>query len=95
MHAYQKHITTAAYKIASGVTDSTETKQRAIPQEFSNKITKSFLDSLYSFLDGLVHLASDDSPVAQGIKLQESIEQTTGAMPAFDLKKNVSVYFHG
>ncbi|CCA74454.1 related to Exocyst complex component Sec5 [Serendipita indica DSM 11827] len=88
MHEYQKYITTAAYKIASGVTDSTTTKQRQIPQEFSNKITKSFLDSLYSFLDGLVHLASDDSPIAQGLKIQVLIEETTGARPAFDLRQN-------
>ncbi|KAG8807479.1 hypothetical protein FRC17_004444 [Serendipita sp. 399] len=88
MQKYQKHITTIAYKIASGATDTVGTKQRQIPPEFSNKITKSFLDSLYSFLDGLVHLASDDSPIAQGLKVQASVEEATGATPLFDLKKN-------
>jgi exocyst complex component 2 len=29
------------------------------------KITKAFLDALYTFLDGLVHLASDDSPAVK------------------------------
>ncbi|KAG8808296.1 hypothetical protein FRB91_006330 [Serendipita sp. 411] len=88
MHQFQKYITTAAYKIASGLTDATSTKQRQIPAEFSNKITKSFLDSLYSFLDGLVHLASDDSPIAQGLKVQALVEESTGATPLFDLTKN-------
>ncbi|KAG8767750.1 hypothetical protein FRC15_005489, partial [Serendipita sp. 397] len=88
MHQFQKYVTTAAYKIASGLTDATSTKQRQIPAEFSNKITKSFLDSLYSFLDGLVHLASDDSPIAQGLKVQALVEESTGATPLFDLTKN-------
>jgi exocyst complex component 2 len=91
MHAFQKHITTAAHKIASGVTDSSGSKTRQIPAQFSNKITKSFLDSLYSFLDGLVHLASDESPVVQGLQIQANVEETTGAAPLFDLKSNVSV----
>lgn len=90
MHAFQKHITTAAHKIASGVTDSSGSKSKRIPTQFSNKITKSFLDSLYSFLDGLVHLASDESPVVQGLHIQAKTEATTGAAPLFDLKSNVS-----
>jgi exocyst complex component 2 len=87
---FQKFVTTAAYKIASGVTDSSGTKQKQIPLVFSNKVTKAFLDSLYSFLDGLVHLASDDSPVTHGLLLQASVEEATGAAPLFDLRKNVS-----
>jgi hypothetical protein len=31
-----------------------------------SKITKAFLDALYAFLDGLVLLASDESPVITG-----------------------------
>lgn len=74
------------------MTDSNGTKQKQIPPVFSNKVTKAFLDSLYSFLDGLVHLASDDSPVTHGLLLQASVEEATGAAPLFDLRKNVSVH---
>lgn len=91
VYEFQKYVTTAGYKIASGVADSSlGSKQKQIPPEFSNKITKAFLDSLYSFLDGLVHLASDDSPVNQGLRLQASVEEATGAAPLFDLRRNVS-----
>ena len=41
-------------------------KQNAISQVFVTKITKAFLDALYAFLDGLVHLASDESPLSIG-----------------------------
>jgi hypothetical protein len=90
MHKFQKHVTTAAYKIASGMTDSSSTKQKQIPQEFSTKITGSFLDSLFCFLDGLVHLASDESPVVQN-SIRASLEEPTTSVPQYDLKKNVSV----
>lgn len=65
---YQRHIVTAAFKVAGGVdlpsslSVSKTIKQYPIPVEFTNRITRAFLDSLYAFLDGLVHLASDESP---------------------------------
>ncbi|KAL1716688.1 exocyst complex component Sec5-domain-containing protein [Schizophyllum commune] len=67
MEELQRHVTTAAYKLAGGVdlvatSISKPVKQQAIPQAFVAKITKAFLDALYAFLDGLVHLASDESP---------------------------------
>ena len=68
MRLFQKHITTSSFKIAGGVdlsasgSSSRQTKQNPIAPEFVMKITKAFLDSLYAFLDGLVHLASDESP---------------------------------
>ncbi|TRM60363.1 exocyst complex component Sec5-domain-containing protein [Schizophyllum amplum] len=67
MEELQRHVTTAAYKLAGGVdlvatSISKPVKQQAIPQAFVSKITKAFLDALYAFLDGLVHLASDESP---------------------------------
>ncbi|TFK49428.1 hypothetical protein OE88DRAFT_1703099 [Heliocybe sulcata] len=71
---YQRHICTAAFKLAGGVdlpsslSASKSTKQYPIPTEFTTKITRSFLDSLYAFLDGLVHLASDESPDIVGDK---------------------------
>ncbi|KDQ60180.1 hypothetical protein JAAARDRAFT_205190 [Jaapia argillacea MUCL 33604] len=72
MQLFQRQITTAAFKISGGVDLSTSlssskpTKQYPIPAEFMSKITKAFLDSLYAFLDGLVHLASDESPTVAG-----------------------------
>ncbi|PVG00796.1 hypothetical protein CPB86DRAFT_782356 [Serendipita vermifera] len=90
MHKFQKHVTTAAYKIASGMTDSSSTKQKQVPQEFSNKITGSFLDSLFCFLDGLVHLASDESPVAQNLTIKSPVEEPTTFIPQYDLKKNTT-----
>ncbi|KAF8886545.1 exocyst complex component sec5 [Infundibulicybe gibba] len=68
MELFQRHITTAAFKLAGGVDLSSSslskpTKQNPIPQAFVVKITKAFLDVLYAFLDGLVLLASDESPI--------------------------------
>lgn len=94
MHEYQKYITTAAYKIAAGITDSTTTKQKPVAQQFSSLITKTFLDSLYAFLDGMVHLASEDSPVSHGLKRQESEQEATGAIPLFDLRQNVRIFLY-
>ncbi|KAI9065588.1 hypothetical protein FKP32DRAFT_1610523 [Trametes sanguinea] len=76
IRTFQKQITTAAFKLAGGVdlsssgssSSSRQTKQNSLPTEFVAKITKAFLDSLYAFLDGMVHLASDESPTASGIK---------------------------
>lgn len=70
MRVFQKHVTTSAFKIAGGVdlssaaSTSRQTKQNPVAPEFITKIMKAFLDSLYAFLDGLVHLASDESPTS-------------------------------
>ncbi|KAM5533570.1 hypothetical protein V8D89_012786 [Ganoderma adspersum] len=70
MRMFQKQVTTSAFKIAGGVDLSTaasssrQTKQNPVAPEFVTKIMKAFLDSLYAFLDGLVHLASDESPTS-------------------------------
>ncbi|KAL0958155.1 hypothetical protein HGRIS_000321 [Hohenbuehelia grisea] len=69
--SFQRYITTGAYKLASGLDLSGSSsssllkqgRQSAIPHAFVAKITKAFLDAIYAFLDGLVHLASDESPV--------------------------------
>ncbi|TFK41615.1 exocyst complex component Sec5-domain-containing protein [Crucibulum laeve] len=68
---FQRHLTTTAFKLAGGVDLSASSvgkppRQNAIPQAFMAKITKAFLDALYAFLDGLVLLASDESPVVTG-----------------------------
>jgi exocyst complex component 2 len=89
IHSYQKHITTVAYKLAGGLLDAQAVKQKPIPGAFSNKITKTFLDAIYAFLDGLVHLSSDESPVAKGLQKQAALADSTGVPPLFDLRKNV------
>lgn len=65
MQAFQRHLTTEAFKIAGGLdlnpSTSKPIRQHRIAANFTSKITKSFLDSLYAYLDGLVHLASEDS----------------------------------
>ncbi|KAL4245502.1 Exocyst complex component SEC5, partial [Abortiporus biennis] len=75
MRLFQKQITTSAFKVAGGVDlapssmiSSRIVKQNQLGQEFVSKITKAFLDSLYAFLDGLVHLASDESPDPDSVK---------------------------
>ncbi len=78
-----------AYRFAGGLLDAQAVKQKPITGEFSNKITKTFLDAIYAFLDGLVHLSSDESPVAKGLQKQAALSDSTGALPLFDLKKNV------
>lgn len=62
-------MTTGAFKIAGGVdltNAATPTsrliKQNPVSPTFVSRIAKAFLDTLYAFLDGLVHLASDESP---------------------------------
>ncbi|CAE6406035.1 unnamed protein product [Rhizoctonia solani] len=71
MHFFQKHNTTAAFKIAGGAdlgTNSSDSKQRPVPPVFTSKISKTFLDSLYAFLDGLAHLASPEYSSAQSVR---------------------------
>ncbi|KAI0702034.1 exocyst complex component Sec5-domain-containing protein [Cerioporus squamosus] len=75
MRTFQKQITTAAFKIAGGVDLSTSSAsssrsktQNAIASEFVQKITKAFLDALYAFLDGLVHLAAAADPNLSKVK---------------------------
>ncbi|KAF7289907.1 Exocyst complex component SEC5 [Mycena indigotica] len=74
MELFQRQVTTAAFKLAGGVdlagSNSSHlakpVRQNPVPSAFINKITKAFLDALYAFLDGLVHLASEESPIVTG-----------------------------
>ncbi|KIL63509.1 hypothetical protein M378DRAFT_164391 [Amanita muscaria Koide BX008] len=76
---FQRHMTTAAYKIAAGVDQSPgsskSSRQHSPSQVFIQKITKAFVDGLYAILDGLVLLASDEAPIAVGKMLD--VESTT------------------
>lgn len=63
MHVFQKHNISSAYRLAGGNDPFSAVKtpsKKTIRSEFASKISKTFLDALYAFLDGLVHLASDD-----------------------------------
>ncbi|KAF5390101.1 hypothetical protein D9757_003841 [Collybiopsis confluens] len=73
MELFQRHITTAAYRIASGVDSSSSSliskgiKQSPIPAAFVSKITKAFMDALYTFLEGLVKLVEDEKEGAVNV----------------------------
>lgn len=68
IRSFQRQVTSGAFKIAGGIditnapAASRLVKQNPVPATFVTRIAKAFLDTLYAFLDGLVHLASDDSP---------------------------------
>lgn len=72
METFQRQITTSAFKLAGGIdlssnmTTTKMSKQNTIAPVFISKITKAFLDVLYAFLDGLVHLGSEESPTVTG-----------------------------
>jgi hypothetical protein len=49
------------------------------------KITKAFLDAIYAFLDGLVHLAAEGSPVTDAEKDPSVGVSTTRKLQAMGL----------
>lgn len=85
IEVFQRHMTTAAFKIAGGVEASSSAtrplKQNPIPSAFVTKITKAFLDALYAILDGLVLLASDESPIVRGKRPDVSTALQMGLNP--------------
>ncbi|KAF9564481.1 hypothetical protein CPC08DRAFT_788512 [Agrocybe pediades] len=69
IEVFQRHLTTAAFKLAGGLETSSisrAVKQNPISQLFVAKVSKACLDAIYAILDGLALLASDESPVATG-----------------------------
>ncbi|KAF9180188.1 hypothetical protein BGZ51_009012 [Haplosporangium sp. Z 767] len=66
-YSFHEYCLRSAYKFASIWTATTEDAVPSddvlavIPVEFTERIRKTFLDALYSFLDGLVHLAFADA----------------------------------
>ena len=100
IESFQRMITTAAFTIAGGVDlsnalppNSKPVKQYPVAPTFVTKITKAFLDALYAYLDGLVHLASDESPVVTGKRLAvQASKNRTGT--SFDAKDGVSCLFY-
>jgi len=103
-------MTTAAYKIAAGAeltphsssTIPTLYQQKSrlqkltvVPQVFVTKISRSFIDALYAFLDGLVLLASDESPIVKEPDKMQPLKGTESAVEMrlyelLDLKDAVS-----
>lgn len=86
IEVFQRHMTTVAFKIAGGVEVSSSSvarplKQHPIPPAFVSKITKAFLDALYAILDGLVLLASDESPIVHGKRPDISNTMQMGLNP--------------
>jgi hypothetical protein len=73
IQSLQRHITTAAFRLAGGLdltpgASGRPVEQHPVQPAFVQKIVRSFLDALYAFLDGLVHLASEESPIVTGKK---------------------------
>lgn len=52
---------------------------------FTNRITRSFIDALYAFLDGMVLLTSEESPILQQL---DATSSTYGATAVGDLAKD-------
>lgn len=93
---YQRHMTTSVFKIAVGADLSSgiskSSRQNPVNPTLKHKIAKAFLDALYAFLDGLVLLASDESPISTGKMLDMETPTLTGSNPLeqLDLRNGVS-----
>jgi exocyst complex component 2 len=88
-------MTTTAFKIAGGVEASSSSATRPLKQHptsgFVSKITKGFLDSLYAILDGLVLLASDESPIVRGKRpdISNAVQMGLNPLELLDLTDSV------
>jgi exocyst complex component 2 len=85
---FQRQLATWTFKFASGAEASSSSSRlgrRPIPNEFVIKITKAFLDATYAFLDGLVHLAAEGSPVIDAENIPSVDISTTGKLQAMGL----------
>ena len=70
-------------------------KQHVISQEFLSNITKAFLETVYAFLDGLVHLASEESPASNGHRaavIDMGIAPGSNPLELLDLTETVSFF---
>ena len=68
-------------------------KRHVISQEVLLNITKAFLETIYAFLDGLVHLASEESPVSHGhqaVVVDMGITPGQNPLELLDLTETVS-----
>lgn len=99
IQTFQRHLTTTAFKLAGGVDlPSTSNprkplKQHTISQGLLSSITKAFLETIYAFLDGLVHLASEESPasrVQQAAVIDMGMAPGSYSLELLDLTEAVS-----
>jgi exocyst complex component 2 len=85
---FQRQLTSWALKFASGAEASSSSARlgrRPIPNEFLTKTTRAFLDATYAFLDGLVQLAEEGSPVTDPEKFPSVDVNTVGKLQAMTL----------
>jgi hypothetical protein len=60
-------------------------KSRPMPPVFINKLTKTFMDAIYAFLDGLVLLTTVDSPNMKEPDKVEHVQETAHEMRLHEL----------
>ncbi|EJD54829.1 hypothetical protein AURDEDRAFT_179883 [Auricularia subglabra TFB-10046 SS5] len=87
LHFFQKHNLSLSFKIAGGVepgSSRAQTSDTRIPQDFANKICKTFFDTLTAFMDGLLTLATEESPVPLPEKFSPNADVGTGARATLD-----------
>lgn len=80
---FQRQVTTWAFKFASSTETSSSSSRlgrRPIPNEFVIKIFKAFLEATYAFLDGLIYLAVEGSPLTDAEKFLGVDVSTTGRL---------------
>lgn len=99
IQTFQRHLTTATFKLAGGVDLPSASnphrplKQHVISQKFLSNITKGFLETIYAYLDGLVHLASEESPVTdaqQAAVIDMGMTPGSNPLELLDLTETVS-----
>ena len=99
VYYFQRQATTWAFKFASGAAEapsssSSRTGRRPIPNAFVTKISKAFLDATYAFLDGLVLLATEGSPVTDAENSHAMIASVdAGRRHPIDTSEMVSFFF--
>lgn len=102
IQTFQRHLATATFKLAGGVDLPSASnphkplKQHVIGQEFLSSITKAFLETIYAFLDGLVHLASEESPAShaqQAVVIDMGMAPGSNPLELLDLTETVSDFW--
>jgi exocyst complex component 2 len=76
-YEYHKHCSRSAYKVAS-LSAVTDTQRHEIGVDYLKIVRDTFLESMYSFLDGLVHLAFSDYTPLQGEEEELSLTKRRG-----------------
>jgi len=97
--SFMRHLTTSAFKIASGIsTDSGSsvlriTQQNAMPPAFTGKIVKAFLDTIYVVLDGMMVLVAEEVPPGVGsVNVVAGATEREGKHELIDLRDAVRYY---